>query len=195
MIKPASFTLETGADTILVDQKCIYPQFCVSIWPVQPSIRLYSGREVHDMKVNRMLVALILIQFTLTIGHHLYGEFFLYKDGVRLHIAVLAPLALMLTFAPLWIHRNSFGVNMHVFWTLLVWVFGIGIYEGLWNHVTLNVFTILNLSEFFSLAFIRTNPGDFVFELTGAAQFIVACMLAYTVHRLYPRSRGDVHIL
>ena len=86
------------------------------------------------MTVNRTLVLLVLLQAALTVIHHLYGEFVLYQDGVRLHIVFAVPLALLLTFAPLWLHRNRFGLQMFVVWSILIWVAGIGFYEGLWNH-------------------------------------------------------------
>ena len=135
------------------------------------------------MKVSRVLILLVLLQALLTTVHHLYGEFALYKDGVRLHIVMAVPLALLLTFAPLWIHRNEFGLRMFTAWTVLFWVLGIGLYEGLWNHLVLDILVLFNLNEKLSWAFVRSIPGDLVFEITGIAQFLVGCGVFYSIFR------------
>ncbi|GAA6141880.1 hypothetical protein [Hydrogenophaga sp. 5NK40-0174] len=129
------------------------------------------------MKYGRALSALVLVQFALTVIHHLYGEFFLYQDGTRLHIAIFAPLALLLTFAPLWLHKSKTGTVMFTVWSVLLWVLLVGVYEGFWNHAALNVVSLLGLDNGMSWAFVRLTPGDAIFESTGAAQFVVACAL------------------
>jgi hypothetical protein len=135
------------------------------------------------MREFRILGLLIILQFTLTTVHHLYGEFFLYKDGVRLHVVFMAPIALLLTFAPLWLHRSSsFGRGMFIFWCTLLWALGIGFFEGFWNHIVVNSVYALGLTDSFSHIFYRAVPGDLVFEITGIAQFFVACaLLIYSV--------------
>jgi len=136
------------------------------------------------MQNIRVLFFLVLLQALLTVVHHLYGEFALYRDGVRLHIVIAVPLALLLTFAPLWIHENRVGLRMFTIWTVLFWVVGIGVYEGLWNHLVLDILVLLNLNEVYSWAFIRSIPGDLVFEITGIAQFFVGCVLMHSLYRL-----------
>ena len=126
------------------------------------------------MKNNRTLIILVSLQCLLTIVHHLYGEFFLYQDGVRLHIVLFAPPALLLTLAPLKLHPNTFGRSMFIFWSMLLWVFVIGLFEGGWNHPVVDVLSLLNLTEKFSWAFIRAVPGNLIFEITGISQFFLS---------------------
>lgn len=135
------------------------------------------------MNYRTRLFQLLFAQCALTIIHHLYGEFFLYQDGVRLHAAIFAPFALLLTFAPLWLHPGSFGWRMFTMWSIVFWVIAIGVIEGFWNHVVVDVLYLLDLTEIFSFAFFRATPGDFLFEFTGVAQLLVAGCILYCFTR------------
>lgn len=130
---------------------------------------------------EKFLYLMILLQCILTVLHHLYGEFFLYRDGLRLHAAIFAPFALLLTFAPLRLHRNIFGWRMFIFWTTAIWILALGVFEGFWNHILLGLVAAAGMTDVYGFAFIRSTPGNFIFELTGAAQFFLACVLAALV--------------
>lgn len=138
---------------------------------IENRLGLFGGKSGIYLSIT------ILLQCILTIVHHLYGEFVLYGDGTRLHAALLAPFALLLTFAPLKLHRNNYGLRMFLFWTVSIWVLALGVFEGFWNHIALWFVTATGMTDVYSFAFVRSIPGDLVFELTGAAQFVITCVL------------------
>jgi len=142
---------------------------------------------MQRLATKKTLFSLLLAQCLLTITHHLYGEFILYQDGVRLHAVMVAPMLLLLTFAPLRLHPGPVGWRLFTVWTLLIWVIGLGLFEGFWNHVVVDLLAIFDLGDTFSFAFIRSIPGDFLFELTGITQFAFAVGIVVCISRLSSR--------
>lgn len=74
---------------------------------------------------------------------------------------------------------------MLVVWTLSFWVLTVGLFEGVWNHIAINIVHWSGQVESLGFMFLRETPGDLIFELTGAFQFLVACiLLSYSIDSL-----------
>ncbi|QRY65659.1 hypothetical protein JVX98_00710 (plasmid) [Ensifer sp. PDNC004] len=137
-----------------------------------------------------------LLLLALTSLHHAYGAY-IYETPWRLHIVHLAvPAAIIITTA-LYVGRSKGGTmaGRVAIWlaALVVLAFPvamIGIYEGGWNHVIKNIAYFgfgTDAARFLFPEPVYRLPDDFLFELTGIAQFPLAIVTALNTINLLRR--------
>ena len=135
----------------------------------------------------------------LTILHHFYGAV-IYSTPWRTHVAFFAgPVLVALAVAWL-INRSSpkLAVAPISKWAFVVLAgvvsFGMfGLYEGGYNHLLKDILYFAGAPSAILLAMfpppVYEMPNDFLFELSGVAQFFVGLWAGYDLYRL---ARRDV---
>jgi hypothetical protein len=121
-------------------------------------------------------IALLL----LTAIHHAYGAV-IYHTPWRLHVLLVAiPLALLVFMLNRFLHRHpgsKWLMTLYILAVFLVPLLGIGLYEGVYNHLVKNIiFLVTGNNSFFRMLFpppAYEAPGDFWFEATGILQAVV----------------------
>lgn len=129
----------------------------------------------------------------MTLVHHLYGAV-IYDEPFRLHVAIFAvPVILLLLSAYVGYKKvSNVGFKKIFLATFLVAsmlfsVAAIGLYEGGYNHVIKNILYFAGIStETLDKIYpsVYELPNDFVFELTGIAQFVMGLMCGMQILRV-----------
>jgi hypothetical protein len=129
----------------------------------------------------------------MTLVHHLYGAI-IYDEPFRLHVAIFAiPVIVVLlgTYAGYEKVSNILlkKIFLVIFFTvsILFSVAAIGLYEGGYNHVIKNILYFGGIStEILDQIYpsVYELPNDFVFELTGIAQFVTGLLCGFEILRL-----------
>lgn len=121
----------------------------------------------------------------LTSVHHAYGAF-IYDTPWRLHVVVACAVVVPMMFASLAAlrHRSRRGApDTLAFWSFVLITFvlpvaGIGIFEGVYNHVAKNLLYIGGAAPaIMGVLFppgIYELPNDVFFEATGVLQILPA---------------------
>ena len=128
----------------------------------------------------------------LTIVHHAYGAA-IYPAAFRGHVALIGiPVTLaiiaatMLSIRPGW--PAQLARRAAIILMTLVPVLGVGLYEGLYNHVLKNAVYVVGLYDQLggSLfpATLYERPDDWLFEISGMAQFLAAMFAATRIWRV-----------
>lgn len=129
--------------------------------------------------------------YALTALHHYYGSV-VYGTPWRAHVVLLGGIALLLCLVLSGLYRR-FRKALWLYGYLLIatvlFGFGIGLFEGLYNHVLKNLlyFGGMNKDAWRSLFPAPTYelPENFVFETTGILQFAVGAAQLYSLYRFY----------
>jgi len=135
----------------------------------------------------------------LTAVHHLYGAE-IYGTPWRAHIVHPAMAALVVILAGLYLSHRYRGTRVGQVsrWiaigvTVLIPVAWIGLFEGGYNHVVKNILYFAGASA----ASMKTlfppptyeMPDNWVFEITGVLQFVLALVLGKHTRQLASRTR------
>ena len=126
--------------------------------------------------------------FVLTSVHHVYGAV-RYQTPWRYHAVALGALALLAMYGGLLLSRchSTTPLARVAWWTFwiadaLVFVLGLGVFEGAYNHVLKLALYFAQLSPASFQALFPSPtyelPNDAFFELSGAAQVIPAAFAA-----------------
>ncbi|HEX3763270.1 MAG TPA: peroxiredoxin-like family protein [Kofleriaceae bacterium] len=141
------------------------------------------------MPAARRLLITAVFTLILTAGHHIYGGV-LYATPWRVHGAVVA---LVLAGVIAWLHRRR-AVRLELALVAVVCVVGIGLFEGLYNHVVKDA---LYLAHAPRRALLRMfppptyePPGDPAFELSGVAEALAGGATAVAALRVAAARRG-----
>lgn len=139
-----------------------------------------------------------LAVLALTAAHHIYGAI-VYETPWRLHVAVVAPIAALAIGRCLYVGGSRQGTRSGTMWTrtalalvLIVPVGLIGLVEGGYNHVVKNLAYWLFGTQAARAMFpapAYEMPNDFLFEVSGIAQFPLALLV---IHFLLPIVRGSL---
>jgi len=128
--------------------------------------------------------------------HHIYGAY-IYDTPERLHVlAISIPVILLTYFFDSYFRKTSpTHKNIMVLaYAAVIFVPSlllIGVLEGVYNHILKNILyfsnvsedTIINVFYHFYDAELVEMPNDFLFELTGVAQGVLAIPLALQFFR------------
>ncbi len=129
----------------------------------------------------KKLVLAFLVFLLLVVVHHLYGGYVLYRDNLELNLSYATVGVALLTLLLLWFYarqRSDAVLSLCQFLIIGGWGFGVGVYDGGYNHLVLNVLALNGASATLREAmFIRPVPGNIIFEATGLLQFILAIPL------------------
>src|SRR5689334_14730395 len=137
------------------------------------------------MKPLKLLLLFSLTTLLLTIIHHAYGAF-IYKDGFRLHVAIVAAPIMFILVAVYYAfnrHHDTAGKRRAFRFLIIVIVVvpigAIGMYEGGYNHVIKNILyfggvPVSTLDELYPSVY--ELPNDFIFEITGIGQFVLGIL-------------------
>lgn len=157
-----------------------------------------SRRQLATAGISAIAVLL------LTIGHHLYGAS-VYQTPWRAHVAhhgavgiivILAAMAIAWRWPETRIGRGAFWLFTIV--TLVFPVSWIGLFEGGYNHTVKNALYFGGVSRELMLTLFPPPryelPNDFVFEVTGILQFVMALVTARATYQLV-RDRAGKHMV
>jgi asparagine N-glycosylation enzyme membrane subunit Stt3 len=145
------------------------------------------------MKPLKLLLLFSLATLLLTIIHHAYGAL-IYKDGFRLHVAIIAaPIMFLLTAVYYTFNRYPDAARKRkVFLVLIIIIVvvpigAIGMYEGGYNHLLKNILyfgglPISTLDELYPSVY--ELPNDFIFEITGIGQFVLGLFASLQLRRV-----------
>ena len=144
----------------------------------------FGGDAVAGWKASRFAVCLLI----LTAVHHAYGAL-VYHTPWRLHVTLIAlPLAIAILIGSqsrteIW--RKITGALIFIFPVLLI-----GVFEGGYNHLLKNlVYFTAGAATTQSLFPPPTYelPNDWLFEVTGVAQFFLAPFAALEAVKMFRR--------
>lgn len=128
--------------------------------------------------------------------HHIYGAY-IYDTPERLHVLAISIPVMIITYIFDRYFRNKtfpYKIVPTILYSIVILIPSlilIGIFEGIYNHVVKNILFFANVPE----SVIRQDfygsyeqelleaPNDFIFELTGVAQGVLAVLLAIQLHR------------
>lgn len=145
-----------------------------------------------SMKTQKIPVFSSVGTMIITLVHHLYGAV-IYDEPFRLHVAIFAVpviVVLLSTYAGYNKIPNVVLRKICLFIFLVVSIFfsvaAIGFYEGGYNHVIKNILYFSGVStdtldELYPS--IYELPNDFVFEVTGIAQFVTGLICFIQIFR------------
>jgi hypothetical protein len=129
----------------------------------------------------------------MTLVHHLYGAI-IYDEPFRLHVAMFAVPVILLLVSSYAGYKNVPNVRLKKIFlstflvsSLLFSVVAIGLYEGGYNHGVKNIMYFTGIStEILDKMYpsVYELPNDFVFELTGIAQFVMGLMCGIQIVRV-----------
>jgi hypothetical protein len=118
--------------------------------------------------------------YLLTALHHAYGAW-LYDTPWRMHIVPQGLTFLAICFAFLGIYlwkKWKIFLVLYLAAALLLFGCGIGLYEGLYNHVLKNILFFAGVESATLLKMfpppLYEMPDDFLFEFSGILQFAAA---------------------
>ena len=142
----------------------------------------------------KKLVLAFLVFLLLVVVHHLYGGYVLYGDSLELKLSYVAVGAALPTLLLLWLYtrqRSNAVLSLCQFLIIGGWGFGVGVYDGGYNHLVLNVLALNGASTtLLEAMFVRPVPGDFIFEATGLLQFVLAIPLVAYMLRVADEDRA-----
>lgn len=132
---------------------------------------------MKSLQRTTLFTALLLL---LTSIHHVYGAI-IYHTPWRLHILFIAIPVMILVFLLDFLQRRyphaPWLMVLYIVFVLLFPLLGIGLYEGVYNHLFKNIiFLVTGDNSFFRMLFpppAYEAPGDFWFEATGILQAFV----------------------
>ena len=150
--------------------------------------------------ISRAMISSSAI-LVLTILHHFYGAV-IYSTPWRAHVAFFAG-PVLLALAAAWLINRSWPTR--AIGKVSKWVFVVvagavsfvmfGLYEGGYNHVLKDVLYYGGVSSQTLLALFPPPsyemPNDFLFELTGVAQFFVGLWAGFDLLNLVRARRED----
>ena len=144
----------------------------------------------HLKTIFRISIGIML----LTILHHFYGSL-IYHDDFRLHVVFVAvPLILLIILC---YNKMKSASNVRIrnryVWAFLITVIvtalsGIGLFEGVYNHILKNIVYFLAHEELFLSLFppsVYEVPGDVIFEFTGMLQGVLGILLGGYLIRFF----------
>jgi hypothetical protein len=141
------------------------------------------------MRVPSSFLATSLVYIVTTI-HHLYGAR-LYNTPWRKDVGINGGIILLLCFIFLYlykVYRKRVFLILYLAISFVVFDLGIGLFEGLYNHILKNIlfFGGMSFSKWrtFFPAPAYEIPGNVLFESTGVLQFFVALVSAYCLLKL-----------
>jgi ABC-type sugar transport system permease subunit len=150
-----------------------------------------------------------LVTMILTSVHHAYGAF-IYNTPWRLHVVVACAVAVPMMFAALAAqrHRGRRGgtdtVRTLAFWSFVLITFvlpvaGIGIFEGVYNHVAKNLLYFGGAAPAIMRVLfppgIYELPNDMFFEATGVLQTLPALAAGWFLVRMVRAKRSRARTL
>jgi len=149
-----------------------------------------SASAGHDADASRPAAFAAFAQLALTSVHHAYGAL-IYASPWRLEVVVMSIAAAAL-IAGLWLlarrRPGSFSGRLAFVGNMVVIVafpiLAIGLFEGGYNHVVKNIVHLAGNPTLYAQMFpasMYEAPGDWLFELTGIAQFPMALLALWLV--------------
>jgi hypothetical protein len=121
--------------------------------------------------------------FLLTAFHHYYGSV-VYHTPWREHVVVGGGLVLLVCGVLFQLYRRSRRKGFLVAYVavdLLAFGLGIGLFEGLYNHVLKNILFFAGMNGATFRMFFPPPayeiPGNWIFEISGCLQFFVGWLL------------------
>lgn len=130
---------------------------------------------MKSLQRTTLFTSLLLL---LTILHHAYGAY-VYNTPWRLHVVFIAmPVwLLVLLLQQYYLHTTRYYTLWMALYAMVVLLFpllGIGLFEGVYNHLCKNiVWLFTGPGVFYGKLFpapIYEAPGDIIFEVTGVLQ-------------------------
>jgi hypothetical protein len=137
----------------------------------------------------------------LTSVHHAYGAY-VYDTPWRYHVILISvPVGLVILGSLALLRVRLSGLlaaltrGVFVLTVLAMPVLGIGVYEGLYNHVVKNAFYFGGASPAVMARLFPPPtyemPNDAFFEVTGILQVVPAALAAWHVYRMGARRRAS----
>lgn len=140
--------------------------------------------------INYSFLATALV-YLLTSFHHFYGAT-VYNTPWRRHVVFegAAFLLLCYIFMLLYKHyRKKILLIIYLLVAFIVFGLGVGIFEGLYNHVTKDILYFIGLKmNIWRMLFPSPAyeiPNNLLFESTGILQFIAGCIQVNYVIKVY----------
>jgi hypothetical protein len=135
------------------------------------------------------------VVYIVTTFHHLYGAK-IYNTPWRKDVGINGGLILFICFIFLFlfsVYKKNIFLTLYSVISFIVFEFGIGLFEGLYNHVLKNVlfFCGMPLSTWRKLfpAPAYEIPDNLLFESTGILQFFVALISTFYLLKIYKNGR------
>ena len=129
--------------------------------------------------------------YIVTAFHHLYGAK-VYNTSWRKDVGINGGLILAACFIFLYlfnVYKKRVFLTLYTVISFIVFDFGIGIFEGLYNHVLKNIlfFAGMPLSTWRKLfpAPAYEIPDNWLFESTGIIQFLVGLISIFYLLKIY----------
>jgi hypothetical protein len=123
--------------------------------------------------------------YLVTTFHHLYGAKLYntpWRKDVGLYGGIILAICLILLYLYK-VYKKRVLLILYVAISVIVFGLGIGLFEGLYNHILKNIFFFggMSFSKWRGLfpAPAYEVPDNFIFESTGILQFFVALVPAY----------------
>lgn len=137
--------------------------------------KLFSNSEIKLLTYIASLVALTGI-------HHIYGAI-IYKTPWRLHTLFINIPFFLLVYFSFFIRKKTKSrllvkllKHSTAMTVIILWVFWVGLFEGVYNHILKNIVFFSGLSRSILLTLypseIYEMPNDFFFEFTGIIQVV-----------------------
>jgi len=140
---------------------------------------------MNQLQVSRIAWYSVALAVLTTI-HHVYGAV-LYQTPWRLHILMMSiPLAVLTLILRRQLTKKDADNKSFMFWafyfiTLVPSLGLIGIFEGIYNHLLKNIMFFGGVGDGFLQALFPAPtyemPNDFLFEVTGVMQGMIAIVL------------------
>ncbi|PZF72646.1 hypothetical protein [Taibaiella soli] len=129
--------------------------------------------------------------YLLTAFHHYYGSV-VYGTPWRAHVVLLGGMTFLLCLLLAWQYRRS-GKKLWLYSYLIIAVLmfgtGIGLFEGLYNHVVKNLLYFAGMNrDSWRIMFPAPAyevPENFLFEASGVLQFVVGIGQIRSVYKTY----------
>jgi hypothetical protein len=143
-----------------------------------------------NSRATRLAVLAAFAELALTSLHHAYGAL-IYSSPWRLEVVGISVIvAALIAGLSVLAHRQRgttwgqvwFAANMVV--VVAFPIVAIGLFEGAYNHVAKNIVHLMGNAALYARMFPATMyeaPGDWIFEITGIAQFPVALVALWWV--------------
>ncbi|HTI93121.1 MAG TPA: hypothetical protein VL727_21125 [Puia sp.] len=142
------------------------------------------------MRLRYSVIATSVV-YIITTFHHLYGAT-VYNTPWRRDVGINGGIVLLVCVVFVYLYkayRKRVYLLLYLIINFIVFGLGIGIFEGLYNHILKNIlfFGGLSLSKWRRLfpAPAYEIPDNFLFEGTGVLQFFAALVLMSYLLRLY----------
>jgi len=145
------------------------------------------------MRLRNSFIATSLV-YIITTFHHLYGAV-IYNTPWRRDVGTNGGIVLLVCAVFLYLYRTyrkRAYLLLYIILNFIVFELGIGLFEGLYNHILKNTlfFGGLTFSKWrtFFPAPAYEIPDNFLFEITGILQFFAALVSMSYLLRLYRSS-------